>query len=392
MKKIIYLLSSALCGLVIASCGDGQKAVEKMIPAANVEIFGPDESAITVCGDVKVFMVQDSHRDGYWSVRALVPITNNTCSNEIHQIYSFTCDLLDDNMSLINDKYGLTIQNSDAATTLLTSPAGREKKLVFEPTYEGISYIEYKNAVNVVKGTENISITLKINNPNYQNTSYSSSNEKDAIENYTGTVAGAKIHMSIISKNNQVTGRYYYDKQRDKGNMASMKLVGTKNGSTLTLKEFETAEFTGQFSGSLTDNSYTGTFTRLRDGKEFSFSLTKVDVDEDFFAEADLDFPIPDADVNSSTIHAVSSSSSTGNNWDKILDDYEKLVDKYIALLKKSSSGDMNALTELASYMQKAQDLYEKLENADDEMTIEQMNRMVKINSKMAESAASMAQ
>ena len=52
----------------------------------------------------------------------------------------------------------------------------------------------------------------------------------------------------------------------------------------------------------------------------------------------------------------------------------------------------MNALTELASYMQKAQDLYEKLEKADDEMTIEQMNRMVKINSKMAESAASMAQ
>ena len=26
MKKIIYLLSSALCGLVIASCGDSQKA------------------------------------------------------------------------------------------------------------------------------------------------------------------------------------------------------------------------------------------------------------------------------------------------------------------------------------------------------------------------------
>lgn len=140
------------------------------------------------------------------------------------------------------------------------------------------------------------------------------------------------------------------------------------------------------------DNSYTGTFTRLRDGKEFSFSLTKVDVNEDFFAEADLDFPTPDADVNSATIHSASSSSSTGNNWDNLLDDYEKLVDKYIALLKKSSSGDMDALTELASYMQKAQDLYEKLENADDEMTIEQMNRMVKINSKMAESAASMAQ
>lgn len=74
----------------------------------------------------------------------------------------------------------------------------------------------------------------------------------------------------------------------------------------------------------------------------------------------------------------------SSSHWDSVLNDYEIMVDKYIALLKKANAGDMDALTEYVSYMEKAQDLANKLDEADDDMTSAQMKRYMKISEKMA--------
>lgn len=79
--------------------------------------------------------------------------------------------------------------------------------------------------------------------------------------------------------------------------------------------------------------------------------------------------------------------SSSSTDWDDVLDEYEQFVDKYISLLKKASSGDLNAMTEYVSYMEKAESLSDKLSNAEDEMTIAQMSRYMEILNKMAEAA-----
>jgi len=98
-------------------------------------------------------------------------------------------------------------------------------------------------------------------------------------------------------------------------------------------------------------------------------------------------------------IDAVESSKNTSvketkvggkENWDKLLDSYEKYVDKYIALCKKVSSGDLGAMTEYTSMMSQAQDLSEKLTKAQGEMTSAQWNRYMKILQKMTDAASNL--
>ena len=76
------------------------------------------------------------------------------------------------------------------------------------------------------------------------------------------------------------------------------------------------------------------------------------------------------------------------NDWDKVLDAYENYVDRYIACLKRIASGDMDAMTQYAKLLEKAEELGEQLENASGSMTTKQVNRYTKINKKLLEAAA----
>jgi len=80
--------------------------------------------------------------------------------------------------------------------------------------------------------------------------------------------------------------------------------------------------------------------------------------------------------------------SSTGSsNYDKMLDDYEEYVTQYIQFYKKAKNRDHSALAEYPSIMQKAVDLQESMEKAqnDNELSSAQVARMMKIQAKMME-------
>lgn len=79
-------------------------------------------------------------------------------------------------------------------------------------------------------------------------------------------------------------------------------------------------------------------------------------------------------------------SASTSNNWDKILDEYEQYCDKVASLSKKAMSGDVSALTEYSSLVEKAESLSNKLENAEADLTPAQVQRLNKISAKFAQS------
>lgn len=81
---------------------------------------------------------------------------------------------------------------------------------------------------------------------------------------------------------------------------------------------------------------------------------------------------------------------SSGKNWDKVLADYESYTDKYIQLLKKANSGDMSAMTEYVSMLEKAQALQESLSDADDEMTPAQLQKFMKIQQKLINAASNL--
>lgn len=82
--------------------------------------------------------------------------------------------------------------------------------------------------------------------------------------------------------------------------------------------------------------------------------------------------------------------STSSTNWDEVLDDFEEYVDKYISLVKKASSGDLSAMTEYVRFLEKAEDLADQLDDAEDEMTSAQLKRYMKIAQKMTDAAIDM--
>ena len=73
----------------------------------------------------------------------------------------------------------------------------------------------------------------------------------------------------------------------------------------------------------------------------------------------------------------------TGDDWDKVLNEYEKYVDQYIKTYKKAMKGDMSAMGDYVKLAEKAQELSDKLDKAKGEMTDAQMKRYLKITKKL---------
>ncbi|MDE5650058.1 MAG: hypothetical protein K2I35_03445 [Duncaniella sp.] len=94
-----------------------------------------------------------------------------------------------------------------------------------------------------------------------------------------------------------------------------------------------------------------------------------------------------DAEESTDSNIANNESTGTSNNWDSVLDDYEEFVDKYIKLVKKAQSGDLSAMTEYATCLEKAESLQSKLEDAKSDMTPAQIARMNKIITKLSKAA-----
>lgn len=82
---------------------------------------------------------------------------------------------------------------------------------------------------------------------------------------------------------------------------------------------------------------------------------------------------------------------NNGKDWDKFLDEYEQYVDSYIRLMKKATSGDLSAMTEYVTMLEKAQELSEEIDNDKDEMTPTQMKRYLRITQKMTDAALEMS-
>lgn len=74
---------------------------------------------------------------------------------------------------------------------------------------------------------------------------------------------------------------------------------------------------------------------------------------------------------------------SSSAEWDNVLDSYEKYIDQYAKLYKKAQAGDMSAMTEYASMLEKANDLSSKLNGAKSDMSAAQIARFTKLQSKL---------
>lgn len=92
----------------------------------------------------------------------------------------------------------------------------------------------------------------------------------------------------------------------------------------------------------------------------------------------------PTAEI--ATVETPQVESSESENYDKMLDDYDEYMTEYIKFYKKAMKGDTNAMTEYAAIMGKMTELQESMEEAKgtNQITPEQIDRMLKIQTKMA--------
>lgn len=74
---------------------------------------------------------------------------------------------------------------------------------------------------------------------------------------------------------------------------------------------------------------------------------------------------------------------SSGKDWDALLNEYEDYVDKYVSFYKKAMNGDMSAMTEYVSLLEKAEKLSSQLETSQNDMSSAQLKRYLKITEKM---------
>ncbi len=82
-------------------------------------------------------------------------------------------------------------------------------------------------------------------------------------------------------------------------------------------------------------------------------------------------------------LEAVGSSPDTGDDWDQVLNEYEKYVDEYLKFYKKASDGDLSAVTEYMTMLERAESFSKKLSNAEGSMSASQMSRYLKITEKL---------
>lgn len=95
-----------------------------------------------------------------------------------------------------------------------------------------------------------------------------------------------------------------------------------------------------------------------------------------------------DSDSDSSDNKEKSTRKKGGSeDWDAVLTSFEEYVDEYIAFVKKAANGDIGALAKYPSLMKKAEDLCDKLEDAEDDLSSDQLVRYNNICKKMLRAA-----
>ena len=125
--------------------------------------------------------------------------------------------------------------------------------------------------------------------------------------------------------------------------------------------------------------------SNIGDVNNLQFSYTLLDDVEILEKIASFELWI---DIDLAEKSSVNKHSNSSNNWDKILDNYEIYVDRYIQLAKKAQNGDISAISEYAQCLEKAEELQKQLENADSNLSTNQLNRFNKIIAKLATAAS----
>ncbi|HPY81985.1 MAG TPA: hypothetical protein PLU45_01385 [Bacteroidales bacterium] len=118
-----------------------------------------------------------------------------------------------------------------------------------------------------------------------------------------------------------------------------------------------------------------------------NFEITRADIT----SSASSSSSVSETDYGNDDEKVEETVASSGSeDWDAVLKSYENYIDQYIKMMKKAKNGDASAMTEYAAMMEKATDLAEKMESAGDDLSTAQMNKFMKLQTKLSNAAMEM--
>lgn len=198
----------------------------------------------------------------------------------------------------------------------------------------------------------------------------SSSFDVEGIHDLHGTIDKYPITMHLEIEGAIVKGVYYYDKQ---GPDAELKLSGSNEDGILDLNETDAnGAPTGHFRGKFINGVYSGQFV-TNQSKKMPFIVSKGNAVND-----DLSINLPDdEDVSSDDDFTTGDGDES---VDEFLNEYEKFWRTYIKYMKKMDRNDPTAMIEYTKLLQQFNDYNTKLEKMKGKMSLDQLNRINKMN------------
>lgn len=97
------------------------------------------------------------------------------------------------------------------------------------------------------------------------------------------------------------------------------------------------------------------------------------------------------AEASAPQAAGATENASSNSSYRSFLRDYEDFVDKYIAVMKKVQRGDLSAMTDSMTLMQKAQDMQQKLESYRNDMTADDLQTYLRIQKKLLGAASQLS-
>lgn len=207
-----------------------------------------------------------------------------------------------------------------------------------------------------------------------------------------GEIGPYPILMTLhIDAYGVITGAYDY-----KGQHTRLFLLGQKDGEHIEINEFtKKGRQSGTFDGTYENGRFMGTF-RTRSGT-YKFDVKSSNAESIDFSNVDFSSFHPvyiehygGDSGNSGNESYVSDDTAGSDDWDALLDSYERYVNKLVSYAQKLDNGDPSVLTEYASLLQEAQEYRYKLENVQGELSSSQLARLNRINKKMLTAAQNM--
>jgi hypothetical protein len=387
MKKWNYLLG-ILCACAFTACGGGPSSTT----VTPEEIEGESANLVSYVDESSTLAYSSTENTNVVILKVKLHLNESLEGISEDDIKwglgNPHVSIMDENgvelttMNFGNDGYSYSSEAESSFKKFLTSSTGTEKVISF---CKAVS--DKKRVKEIIKNAKTFKITeMTVETP------------IDA--NLSGSVDKYPIMMSLhINGYREAVGAYYYVRM---GSGSLLYLKGSKQGNTLSLDEFDSNnKHTGRFEGTFENGKYYGRFKG--EVREFQFSLSEdknmqpidlksIDFSKFYRTYESTSSSSDDSSVDLSSIFGSDDDSddSGSEDWDAILDAFEKYVDLLDKAFDKIENNDPTAVVEYAKMYGELLKISPKLDNAktSNDLTSAQIARYAKINLKMAKIVA----